>query len=264
MMSVVETPILAPGTQLLPGYEVVAHLSRGHRLDVYDAWSITRQARCVVKVLRPDRRGEPRARQLLLDEGRLLRDLGHPHLVRAYEVVSEPEPGVVLETLTGPSLADVIDDRRRLGVTDVALLGAQLASALLYLHRHGWVHCDVTSANVVVEGTRAMLIDLSLARAPGSGSRGMGTRGYRAPEQRTGAPVSEATDTWGLGIVLHEAACGRLPDEPPTRRGFGLRREPRVPASLAPVLAGCLQKEPSRRWPLPRVLSVLEQLNPLR
>ena len=32
-------PSVAPGEELVPGYEVVALLRRGNRLDVYDAWS---------------------------------------------------------------------------------------------------------------------------------------------------------------------------------------------------------------------------------
>lgn len=264
MIDTAQPPPRLAGAEIVPGYEVVAHLSRGHLLDVYDAWSTVRHTRCVVKVIRPDRRDDHECRSRLLDEGRLLHDLAHPHLVRAYEVVTDPDPAVVLETLTGPSVADVLDDRGRLGIEDVALLGAQVASALHYLHRHGWVHCDVTGGNVVVEGTQAKLIDLSLARPPGAGTRGMGTRGYRAPEQVTGDPVSAATDVWGLGALLLEASCGRLPGEAARRGRWPLRRPWEPPAALEPVISGCLHGDPHRRWSLPRLSAALERLVPLR
>ena len=55
-------PPAAPGTEVAPGYRLIAHLSRGRALDVHDAWSEVRGTRCVVKMLRPDRGGEPRRR----------------------------------------------------------------------------------------------------------------------------------------------------------------------------------------------------------
>ena len=67
-------PLEAPlreGATPLPGYEVIAHLSRGRALDVYDAWSYERDCRCVLKLMRPDRRGHRSTRRRLLQEGRL-------------------------------------------------------------------------------------------------------------------------------------------------------------------------------------------------
>jgi Protein kinase domain len=121
----------------------------------------------------------------VLTEGALLTTLAHPHLVRGYEVVTAPRPAVVLETLPGATLAALIDDRR-LGGSDAALLGRQLASVLGYLHRQGWVHLDVKPGNVVVQEGRAVLIDLGLATRPGRIERGMGTDCYAAPEQDAG------------------------------------------------------------------------------
>ncbi|CAN5116185.1 hypothetical protein BH20ACT5_BH20ACT5_23560 [soil metagenome] len=79
-----------------PGYRALGLLHRGNPADVYDAWSEERGSRCVVKTLRTDRPTDRRDLTQLLVEGRLLRRLGHPHLVRAYEVLSDPVPAVVL------------------------------------------------------------------------------------------------------------------------------------------------------------------------
>jgi serine/threonine protein kinase len=49
----------------LPGYELIAHLSRTRRLDTYEVWSRERACSCVVKTLRPDRRDDERARAAL-------------------------------------------------------------------------------------------------------------------------------------------------------------------------------------------------------
>jgi serine/threonine protein kinase len=263
---------LPRGAEIVPGHRVVALLTHGKRIDTYDAYSEERDVRCVVKILREDRRKDPRVREAVLLEGRLLTELKHPHLVRGYEVFSEPAPAIVLETLTGATLAALIDDGP-LGVADTALLGLQLTSVLGYLHRTGWLHLDVKPANIVVEQGRATLIDLSLVGAPGSGRAGAGTRGYLAPEQALGENLSPATDVWGLGVTLVEALTGEMPhgDEATwdSRRRLWLlhRRAPRplrpldgVPASYDALLRGCLERDPGDRPTLDEVKRVLTPL----
>ncbi|MGV9250356.1 serine/threonine-protein kinase [Streptomyces sp. NPDC003697] len=205
-------PFLAPGTRPVPGYEVLAHLTRTGWLDVYDAWSEERDCRCVIKVVRPDRRDERRLGDRLLREGRWLRAFTHPHLVRGYETFASPEPLVVLETLTGETLSHLLHRLpRRPAAADVALLGVQLCSALHYLHGQGLLHLDLKPSNVVVDCGRAKVLDLSVARPPGPAPAGVGTWGYLSPEQARGGPLSAAADVWGVGVTLYEAACGDGP-----------------------------------------------------
>jgi serine/threonine protein kinase len=262
---------IAPGTELVPGRRVVGLLTHGRRIDTYDAYDEERDVRCVVKLLREDRRDEPRVRDAVLLEGRLLTELKHPHLVRGYEVFTDP-PAVVLETLTGATLAALIDDGP-LGVPDTALLGLQLVSVLGYLHRQGWLHLDVKPSNIVVEQGRATLIDLSLVGRPGSGRAGAGTRGYLAPEQAVGENLSAATDVWGLAVTLVEALTGEMPhgDEATwdSRRRLRLihRRAPErlgpldgVPSSYDELLRAALERDPANRPTLEEVKRVLTPL----
>jgi len=257
---------------VLPGYRVVSLLSHGRRIDTYDVHSLERDCRCVVKILRADRREEKRVRDAVLLEGSLLVSLTHPHLVRGYEVHATPVPAMVLETLGGATLAALIDDHP-LGVPDTAQLGLQLVSVLTYLHRQGWLHLDVKPANIVVERGRATLIDLSLVGRPGEGRPGAGTRGYLSPEQALGRDLSAATDVWGFGVTLIEALSGTMPhgDEATwdSRRRLRLlhRREPgppprleQVPAAYDELLRGCLARSPGDRPTLDEVRTVLTAL----
>lgn len=261
-------PSAGVGDEIVPGYEVVRLLRRGSRLDTYDVYSQERSCRCVLKVIRADRQDEDHCRDALLREGTLLRDLTHPHLLRAYEVFEHPRTAIVLETLTGDTLAALIEDAA-LSPLDTALLGAQLASALGYLHRHGWLHLDVKPSNVVVQGGRAILLDLSVASRPGDGRPHAGTVGYLAPEQVSGRGLSSASDVFGLAVTMGEALTG-LPAlrEPgwlragaaastPTR-AFR-RRLARTPEPLTGLILASLDADPAQRPPMSDVRTALSQ-----
>jgi len=279
---------LAPGTEIAPGYRLIEHLGRGRTLDVHDAWSDERGARVVVKALRPDRAGDAAAARRLVAEGRLIRRLSHPHIVRGYETLVAPRPLVVMETLTGQTLAHLIDESaRRLPVADIAHLGLHLGSAIRYLHSQGWLHLDLKPTNVVAEAGRAKLIDMSIARRPGRAAAGVGTWCYMAPEQATGGDLGPAADVWGLGAVLYEATTGRAAFDPPgptaeepplasddddgtdsaDRRYPQLdgppepvRRLRRAPGALVDLIDACLASRAAGRPSITAVLAALEPL----
>jgi serine/threonine protein kinase len=237
--------VLAPGEEVAPGYVVEELLSRGQALDVYAVFSRRHLCSAVAKTVRPDRADVARVRDRLLLEGRLLTSIAHPHLARALDLLPDPVPVLVVETLMGYDLDEVIAWRsRRLPSTDLAHLGRQVASALHHLHLAGYLHLDVRPANVMAHGGRATLIDLSIARPPGEVSAGFGTREYMAPEQARGGLVSPATDVWGLGATLFAAATG----VPPYPAGPGVRElRPRLHPVLAEVVDAALSPSPEDR-----------------
>ena len=237
-------PVLSAGATLAPGYTVLEHLHRSLRLDTYHAWSEERACGCVAKVLRPERSEDPGERARLREEGERLVALAHPHVVRGYEVA--PGPVVVMETLTGATLAHLLDERPDgLEASEVAWLGRHLASALRYLHGRGLVHLDVKPANVVAEAGRAKLIDLSVAQPPGPCPADCGTPGHQAPEQLDGGIAGPATDAWALGALLLEAATGLAPREVRVTRGRRLRR--RLGEAAGEAVLACLRRDPARR-----------------
>jgi serine/threonine protein kinase len=260
-----------PTGDLPGGYRPLALLADGRRLETWDAWDEARGTRCVVKLLRADRRDDPRVRQAVLLEGHLATSLVHPHLVRGYDVLDDP-PAVVLETLRGATLSALVEDEP-LGLADVAELGCQIASVLGYLHRHDWLHLDLKPDNVVVDHGKAVLIDLSLAGRPGDGRPGAGTRGWLAPEQAIGRGLSPATDVWGLGMTLIDALTRTAPygDEATweSRRRWPIvhRRMPRtpdgidaLPEEVREVLAACISLDPAARPPLAHLHDALTPL----
>jgi eukaryotic-like serine/threonine-protein kinase len=251
-----------------PGYELLERLSRGRELDVFEAWSEERDCRCVIKTLRPELRDDAAAARRLRAEGRLLLSLTHPHIARAYELLTvDGAPVLVLETLGGATLSWLVREGGvRLRPDDLCHLGSQLCSAVGYLHRGGRLHLDLKPSNVISENGIARVIDLNLARRPGRVPKGYGTAQYLAPEQARGGRVDAAADVWGIGATLFAAATAKRPfgasgAEQLERRAEPLRRVRRgLPRPFADVVDGCLEPEPGDR---PAVADVVAELDAL-
>jgi serine/threonine protein kinase len=271
-----EPPPLPDGSLLAPGYRVVSHINRGQALDVYEVFSDERLCSCIAKVVRPDRRDVTRLVDRLRHEGETLRRLAHPHLVRCWEVLETPQPAVILETIPGTTLEEDVEDRqRRYTVEDLAHLGRHLCSAVHYLHGEGVLHLDIRPANVMAEGGIVKLIDLSLAGPPGPGRRGRGTRDYMAPEQALGDELSAATDVWGIGATMYEAATGEPPFAPvdeaedeifDVQHGYLQLERPalplrywgrRLPRTLSAAIESCLTADPAGRPSVPELYAIL-------
>ena len=263
-------PPLEPGEEVRPGYTVVEHLHRSGSYDVYDVYSHERASRCICKVPSPHR-DEPEVRRRLVEEGELLGRLTHPHIVRLYEIHEEPQPALILETLTGETLAYLIDESSEpIPIKDVIQLGTHLCSAVRYLHGKGILHLDLKPSNIVAENRLAKVLDLSIARPPGPGEKGKGTSQYMAPEQARGGDFTTATDVWGIGAVLYEALTGEIPFEDSTDADYqyeqlGRRAEPissfrNVPKDLIETVERCMEPDPDKRPTVEGLSRTLKEL----
>lgn len=185
-----------------------------HRSRHADTRHATWQGRpVVVKRVRSDIEGADERQDAshgILREGLLLQRFEHPSIVRVVALLQDPAT-LVLELVPGKPLREDLKLRRRIGAVECARIGMQLADALAELHRRAVLHRDVKPANIIYDGTRAVLIDFHLAKEPGAMRGGAGTRLFAAPEQVRGGHVTTAADVWGLGTVLYRAATGRLP-----------------------------------------------------
>ncbi|RMH44831.1 MAG: serine/threonine-protein kinase PknK [Deltaproteobacteria bacterium] len=120
---------------------------------------------------------------------------------------------------------------------------AQLAQALMALHRANKVHRDIKPSNVLVtpEG-RAVLLDFGFVidkTTTGHTTDGIvvGTADYMAPEQAAGRPVTPAADWYAVGVVLYRAMTGRLPYTG-SRMEILLRKQQVAPPPPGAVLGG--------------------------
>lgn len=140
----------------------------------------------------------------------------HPNLVAVLDASDSPHaPYLVM-----PRLDSVTMDQRRRQIEHFALPVAlwwarQVAQALEKLHAAGWVHGNVTPANVLVDAKgHATLIDLGFAARTHTPLHRTfrGTPDYASPELAAGTTAAlPAMDTFALGRMLWENLAATVP-----------------------------------------------------
>ena len=249
-------------------YEILAELGRGGMATVFLAHDLALDRKVAIKVLAPA--------LLLMGEGMVERfkreartaaALSHPHIIPIYAVKeSEHVLYFVMKYVQGRALDTVIRDVGTLPIPMVQTILAQVGDALGYAHRHGVIHRDIKSSNIMLdEDGWAVVTDFGIAKvmqAAGLTMTGVtvGTPTYMSPEQCETREVTGASDQYSLGVVAYEMLTGRLPFKGESTMAVmyaHFNERPRPVAELRPdcppnLGAGVmrmLEKDPARRWP---------------
>src|SRR5258705_244736 len=249
-------------------YEILLEIGRGGMATVYLAHDIALDRKVAIKVLAPA--------LLLMGEGMVERfkreartaaALSHPHIIPIYAVRdSEHVLYFVMKHVQGRSVDHVIRDVGRLPIAMTQAILAQVGDALGYAHRHGVIHRDIKSANIMLdEEGWAVVTDFGIAKvvqAEGLTMTGVtvGTPTYMSPEQCETRDVTGASDQYSLGVVAYEMLTGRLPFRGESTMAvmyahFNQRPQPVAelrpdcPPNLAAGVMRMLEKDPVRRWP---------------
>jgi eukaryotic-like serine/threonine-protein kinase len=153
-------------------------------------------------------------------EGAICVQLRHKNIVQTYEygITTEGEQYVVMELIEGTGLNFLIEtSNKSLEGNRISLL-TQLAEAVEYLHKAGFMHRDICPRNTMVtsEG-RVKLIDFGLTIPyrpefckPGNRT---GTPNYLAPELIKRNTTDQRVDLFALGVTAYELFTGQLPWE---------------------------------------------------
>ena len=209
--------------------------------------------------------------RLFLRERRVLAALEHPHIARLIDggVTAAGIPYLIMEYVDGLPITRYVD-AQSLDVRGRVRLFAAVCRAVAAAHRNLIVHRDIKPSNILVtaDGT-VKLLDFGIAKlieeddTGTTGTVGVFTPDYAAPEQLHGGAITTATDVYGLGVLLHELLLGLRPGGSPTRRPSSRVNEtgdtsvPRIErARLRKLLRGdldnillkALAEEPQRRY----------------
>ncbi|HEX2120557.1 MAG TPA: protein kinase [Thermoanaerobaculia bacterium] len=261
---------------LLGTYRLIGRLGAGGMGEVWKAED-TRLGRTVaIKILPPSVATDAHAIARMKREARTAAQIYHPNIatIHAFEEVGG-RVFIVMEYVEGEPLTHLIR-RGPIAEADVCRIGRSIADALAEAHEKGIVHRDIKPDNVIVNGPRVKVLDFGIAKRVEPESvdandpttvltqQGMiiGTVFYMSPEQALGQPLDARTDLFSLGVVLYEAATGRLPfrGESATDTITRIVRDEaplpsNVSSGLAAIIDRCLRKNREERFASARELA---------
>lgn len=204
------------GTLLAERWRVIGLIGRGGSSEVFRVLDLKTGDQVALKRL--SRASDDAKALARLRHERLVTDgIDHPNVLRVYEFSVDAGVAMLsMELLEGQDLRAKVPGRA--AVNEVLRWLTHAAAGLGQLHKRGWIHGDVKTANLFL--TRAgvlKLTDFGLS-TQGSGSDRLmpgaftGTPEFMAPEQISGrGTLSPATDIYGLGSVAYRLLAGRMP-----------------------------------------------------
>lgn len=254
-------------------YRLVRKLGAGGMGEVHLAEHHLLRRPSVIKLIRPDRKADPKMLKRFEREVKRLATLTHWNTVAVYDYghTADGTFYFVMEYLPGVNLDELVRKHGPLPPGRAVFLVRQVAAGLREAHRIGLIHRDVKPANVMAcerggLADVAKLLDFGLVRDAADDDSAeeekltrdgavLGTPAFLSPEQAAGKPADARSDVYSLGCTLFFLLAGKPVfdkqggvamaaahiHEPPAS-------PPDCPADLAAVLLKCLAKDPAARY----------------
>jgi len=245
------------------GYIVARRLGSGMTGDVYLVQDRQSERWAALKVLSLAWSSNSEFRQRFHAETPIAANLLHPHVVEVHARGEyEGQLWIAMTYVEGLNAAQLITDRFPAvsPVGEVLAILTAVGGALDEAHRRGLLHRDVKPANILLTGRggegeqRILLTDFGIARQFGEAGVSaipVGTIGYTAPEQLTGAELDGRADQYALAATAFHLLTGA----PPVQQADPDATPPRLSdqrpelARLDGVFLRALAARPADRFP---------------
>ena len=225
-----------------------------------------------IKTMLPQYAADPSFAARFKQEAQAAAALQSPYIVSVYDWGKDANTYyIVMEYLRGTDLKSGIRKHGALSPRKVAQIGSQIAQALSIAHKHDIIHRDIKPQNIMVQPDgNIKVMDFGIARAKNShlttDNSVLGTAHYVSPEQTQGKELGPTSDIYSLGIVMYEAATGKVPFQGDDAITVALKQvqeqpvppseiNPKVDPALEAIILKCMQKDPAARFQSARELN---------
>ncbi len=276
------TASLAQGALVAGKYRLLRQLGEGAMGVVWSARNEQTLGQVALKLILGS---GPELRLQLLREAQACCKIQHKNVIQIHDIgqTAGGDPFLVMELLSGETLADLLGRARRLNPREAAVIGRDVARALGAAHDKGIVHRDLKPANIFLhnqpgEDARVVkVLDFGVSKnlLAADGLRTMlggpiGSPSYMSPEQaRAERDIDARADIWSLGVVLFEMLTGERPFTGEAREvidriasaeiPLASRRVRTIDAGLDRLISACLTRDREQRvWPISEVEKGLE------
>jgi serine/threonine-protein kinase len=260
-----EAPAAEPGARVGGKYVLVRRLATGGMGDVWIARNDATGAEVAAKWCKAEA-AAGQAVERLRQEARVGATLAHRNIVRVFDLVEDPDRGLllVMELLRGETLESYLRGHGALSADEAIEIALPLLSALAHAHAAGIIHRDVTPANVVLDvdpdgHVTPKLLDFGIAKVSDSevqtaDGRVLGSPRYMAPERIRGKGIDPRSDLFSVGVLLYEMITGASPfaaTTPSASLAAVLETvvdpDPRIPPRVWIEIRRALAKQPYER-----------------
>ncbi|MBA4076158.1 MAG: hypothetical protein C0508_14030 [Cyanobacteria bacterium PR.023] len=227
---------LESGTIFGATYKIIDFIGEGGMGLVYKVEHLLMAKLLALKILKTENLTEAVWKRFRA-EGQAIARLDHSNIVRIYDM-SQSEDGVpfyTMDLLIGQSLADYLQENRRLSEAEALPIFRQVCAGLAYAHERGIIHRDIKPGNIMLidraeaDKTKAedirqklvKIVDFGIAKLTdesGNTIQGLTKPGevfgsplYMSPEQCNGQKVDQRSDLYSVGITLFQALTGKPP-----------------------------------------------------
>jgi len=250
-------------------YRILEELGSGGMSVVYKGLDTALDREVAVKVLHPHLSGKDESRRRLAREAKAVAKLHHPNILEVFDFsTAESEDAyIITEYIRGQTLRAFAEGERFDPPEVAAMAIHEIAAALAHAHESGVIHRDLKPENVMVREDGVLkLMDFGIAKIVDRDDKMtitgalVGSPAHMAPETIEGQEAGAEADVFSLGTMLYLLAVGQLPFSAPNTTATLKRildcayddprqHHPAVSDELADVIARCLTRAPSDRYP---------------
>ncbi len=246
-------------------YKVLDKIGVGGMASVYRGMDTVLNRSVAIKIMLEQYAQDPSFAARFKQEAQAAAALSSPYIVGIYDWGKDGDTYyIVMELLRGTDLKTGLKNHGALEPRKVAQIGSQICQALSVAHRHDIIHRDIKPQNIMVQPDgNIKVMDFGIARARNSHLTAtnsvLGTAHYVSPEQTQGKDLGPTSDIYSLGVVMYEAATGRVPFDGDDAITVALKQvneepvppsqiNPKVDANLEAIILKCMAKDPAQRY----------------